>query len=34
MCGLDLTSSGQGPVAGCSECGDKPLYSCAMVIVS
>jgi hypothetical protein len=23
-CGLDSTSSGQGPVAGCCECGDEP----------
>jgi hypothetical protein len=22
--GLDSTSSGQGPVAGCCECGDEP----------
>jgi hypothetical protein len=24
-CGLDSTVSGQGPVAGCCECGDEPL---------
>jgi hypothetical protein len=23
-CGLDSTGSGQGPVAGCCECGDEP----------
>jgi hypothetical protein len=23
-CGLDSTVSGQGPVAGCCECGDEP----------
>jgi hypothetical protein len=28
-CGLDSTSSGQGPVAGCCECGDEPSGSCA-----
>jgi hypothetical protein len=27
--GLDLSGSGQGPVAGCCECGDKPSGSCA-----
>jgi hypothetical protein len=27
-CGLDSTGSGQGPVAGCCECGDDP-SSCA-----
>jgi hypothetical protein len=26
-CGLDSTGSGQGPVAGCCECGDEPLGS-------
>jgi hypothetical protein len=29
-CGLDSTGSGQGPVAGCGECGDEPSGSCAM----
>jgi hypothetical protein len=24
VCGLDSTVSGQGPVAGCCECGDEP----------
>jgi hypothetical protein len=28
-CGLDSTGSGQGPVAGCGECGDEPSGSCA-----
>jgi hypothetical protein len=28
-CGLDSTGSGQGPVAGCIECGDEPSGSCA-----
>jgi hypothetical protein len=29
VCGLDSTGSGQGPVAGCCECGDEPSGSCA-----
>jgi hypothetical protein len=33
-CGLDLTVSGQGPVAGCCECGDEPSGSCATELVS
>jgi hypothetical protein len=33
-CGLDSTVSGQGPVAGCCECGDEPLGSCATELVS
>jgi hypothetical protein len=32
-CGLDSTSSGQGPVAGCCECGDEPSGSCATELV-
>jgi hypothetical protein len=28
-CGLDLTDSGYGPVAGCYECGDELSGSCA-----
>jgi hypothetical protein len=28
-CGLNSTDSGQGPAAGCGECGDKPLGSYA-----
>jgi hypothetical protein len=32
-CGLDSTSSGQGPVAGC-ECGDEPSGSWATELVS
>jgi hypothetical protein len=28
VCGLDSTVSGQGPVAGCRECGDEPSGSC------
>jgi hypothetical protein len=32
-CGLDSTVSGQGPVAGCCECSDKPLGSCATELV-
>jgi hypothetical protein len=32
-CGLDSTGSGQGPVAGCCECGDEPLGSCATELV-
>jgi hypothetical protein len=31
---LDSTVSGQGPVAGCCECGDEPLGSCATELVS
>jgi hypothetical protein len=30
---LDLTGSGQGPVAGCGECGDEPSGSCATELV-
>jgi hypothetical protein len=30
---LDSTVSGQGPVAGCCECGDKPSGSCALELV-
>jgi hypothetical protein len=33
-CGLDSTGSGQGPVAGCCECGDEPSVSCATELVS
>jgi hypothetical protein len=33
-CGLDSTVSGQGPVAGCYECGDEPSGSCATELVS
>jgi hypothetical protein len=33
-CGLDSTVSGQGPVAGCCECGDEPSGSCATKLVS
>jgi hypothetical protein len=33
-CRLDSTVSGQGPVAGCCECGDEPLGSCATELVS
>jgi hypothetical protein len=32
--GLDSTVSGQGPVAGCGECGDEPSGSCATELVS
>jgi hypothetical protein len=32
--GLDSTGSGQGPVAGCCECGDEPSGSCATELVS
>jgi hypothetical protein len=31
--GLDSTGSGQGPVAGCSECGDEPSGSCVTELV-
>jgi hypothetical protein len=31
--GLDTTGSGQGPVAGCYECGDEPSGSCATELV-
>jgi hypothetical protein len=33
-CGLDSTGSGQGPVAGCCECGDEHSGSCATELVS
>jgi hypothetical protein len=32
--GLDSSDSGQGPVAGCCECGDEPSGSCATELVS
>jgi hypothetical protein len=32
-CGLDSTGSGQGPVAGCCECGDEPSGYCAPELV-
>jgi hypothetical protein len=32
--GLDWTGSGQGPVAGCCECGDEPSGSCSTELVS
>jgi hypothetical protein len=32
-CGLDSTSSGQGPVAGCCDCGDEPSGSCTTELV-
>jgi hypothetical protein len=31
---LDSNGSGQGPVAGCCECGDEPSCSCATELVS
>jgi hypothetical protein len=31
---LDSTGSGQGPVAGCCECGDEPSGSCATELVT
>jgi hypothetical protein len=34
VCGLDSTGSGQGPVAGCCECGDESSGSCATELVS
>jgi hypothetical protein len=34
VCGLNSTGSGQGPVAGCCECGDGPSGSCATELVS
>jgi hypothetical protein len=30
---LDSTGSGQGPLAGCCECGDEPSGSCTMELV-
>jgi hypothetical protein len=33
-CRLDSTGSGQGPVAGCCECGDDPSGSCATELVN
>jgi hypothetical protein len=32
-CGLNSTVSGQGPVAGCCECGDEPSGSCTTELV-
>jgi hypothetical protein len=32
-CGLDSTGSGQGPVAGCCECGNEPSGSGATELV-
>jgi hypothetical protein len=32
--GFNTTGSGQGPVAGCGECGDEPSGSCATELVS
>jgi hypothetical protein len=32
-CGLDSTGSGQGPVAGCCDCGDEPPGSCSTELV-
>jgi hypothetical protein len=31
---LDSVGSGQGPVAGCCECGDEPSGSCATELVN
>jgi hypothetical protein len=33
-CGLDSTGSGQGPVAGCCDCGDEHSGSCATELVN
>jgi hypothetical protein len=33
LAGLDSTGSGQGPVAGCCECDDESLDSCATELV-
>jgi hypothetical protein len=33
-CGLDSNVSGQGPVAGCYECGDEISGSCATELIS
>jgi hypothetical protein len=33
-CGLNSTGSGQGPVAGCCECGDESSGSCVTELVS
>jgi hypothetical protein len=32
--GLDSTGSGQGPLAGCCECGDESSGSCAKELIS
>jgi hypothetical protein len=34
VCGLDSNGSGQGPVAGCCECGDEHSGSSATELVS
>jgi hypothetical protein len=31
---LDSTGSGQGPVAGCCECGDEPSGYCSTELVN
>jgi hypothetical protein len=33
VCGLNSTGLGQGPVAGCCECGDELSGSCATELV-
>jgi hypothetical protein len=33
-CGVDSPGSGQGPLAGCCECGDEPSGSGATELVS
>jgi hypothetical protein len=33
-CGLDSTGLGEGPVAGCCECGDETSGSCTTELVS
>jgi hypothetical protein len=33
-CGVDSIGSGQGPVTGCCKCGDEPLGSGSMGLVS
>jgi hypothetical protein len=33
VCGLDSTGSGQGPLAGCCECGDEPSGFCSTELV-
>jgi hypothetical protein len=32
-CGVDLPYSGEGPLAGCCECGDEPPCSGSMELV-
>jgi hypothetical protein len=34
VCGVDSPGSGEGPLAGCCECGDEPSGSAATELIS